>query len=327
MLRLVVSASALVGVLTLAAHNPTRGADAPRAKGRRQVETLDYRGVTLDDGHPKLMLDEAKAYYLRIPNDDLLKGFRKRAGHPAPGRDLGGWYSSDTFQVFGQIVSGLARLHAASGDPACRRKVDVLLAEWAKCIASDGYFYASPKPNAPHYIYDKMVGGLVDAYLFCDNRDALKSLSRITAWAERNLERSRRTADTSTEWYTLSENLYRAYLATGDARYRDFAERCGGDGRDQRGVWRTCLCNPGELDEVDAWAFAGRGGGTRVCDCRHESDPGRRAAHHASQRPGSRMRPRLRCGPRTRRSPTGCNVELVCIWGNQRSSDREARSG
>ena len=26
------------------------------------------------------------------------------------------------------------------------------------------------------------------------------------------------------EWYTLSENLYRAYLATGDTKYRDFAE-------------------------------------------------------------------------------------------------------
>ena len=92
------------------------------------------------------MLDETKEYYLRIPNDDLLKGFRQ-ARDVLPGRNLGGWYTSDTFHVFGQIVSGLARLHAASGDPACRRKVDVLLAEWAKCIASDGYFYAAPNPT------------------------------------------------------------------------------------------------------------------------------------------------------------------------------------
>ena len=38
------------------------------------------------------------------------------------------------------------------------------------------------------------------------------------------LDRSRRTADGSTEWYTLTENLDRAYLATGDPIYRDFAE-------------------------------------------------------------------------------------------------------
>ena len=215
--------SAFAVVLTLAIHDAARGADPPHAKGVRQIEAFDYRGVTLDGGHPRFMLDEAKDYYLRIPNDDLLKGFRQRAGLTAPGNDLGGWYSSDTFHVFGQIVSGLARLYAASGDPACREKVEALLAGWARCIGTDGYFYASAKPNAPHYIYDKMVGGLVDAYRYCGNRDALESLARITAWAERNLERSRRVGDTSTEWYTLSENLYRAYLATGDARYREFA--------------------------------------------------------------------------------------------------------
>jgi DUF1680 family protein len=223
MFRFAVCVSALALVFLLAVHGSAGGAEPPHAKGQRKIEAFDYRGVTLDDGQPRLMLDEVKDYYLRIPNDDLLKGFRQRAGRPAPGRDLGGWYTSDTFHVFGQIVSGLARLSAASGDTACGEKVEVMLAEWAKCIAADGYFYASAKPNAPHYIYDKMVGGLVDAYLYCDNRDALKSLSRITAWAERNLDRVRRTADTSTEWYTLSENLYRAYLATGDTRYRDFA--------------------------------------------------------------------------------------------------------
>ena len=40
----------------------------------------------------------------------------------------------------------------------------------------------------------------------------------------KNLERSRKYADGSTEWYTLSENLYRAYLVTGDDRYRTFAK-------------------------------------------------------------------------------------------------------
>jgi hypothetical protein len=223
MSRLSLSTWALAGSLLLAPVRFVPADEAPRTQGRRQIETFDYRGARLDDGHPLLMLDEVKEYYLRIPTDDLLKGFRQRAGHPAPGHDLGGWYTSDTFHVFGQIVSGLARLYAASGDPACRDKVNALVAEWTKCIAADGYFYALPKPNAPHYIYDKIVGGLVDAYLYCDNREAMKSLSRITEWAEQHLERSRRVGDTSTEWYTLSENLYRAYLATGDPRYRDFA--------------------------------------------------------------------------------------------------------
>ena len=193
-------------------------------QGRQKLEDFDYRGVTLDGGQMRLQLDEVRDYYLRIPNDDLLKGFRQCAKLPAPGKDLGGWYTADTFHVFGQIVSGLARLYAASGDPACKEKVDALVSEWGKCIAADGYFYYSATPNAPHYIYDKMVGGLVDAYLYCGNHEAIGHLRRITDWAVKNLERSRRTGDTSTEWYTLTENLDRAYLATGDTVYRDFAE-------------------------------------------------------------------------------------------------------
>lgn len=196
----------------------------PQPLGKRVIDPFDYHGVTLEPGPLKRQLDEVKTFYLAIPDDDLLKGFRTRAGLPAPGIDLGGWYSSDTFLVFGQIVSGLARLYAASGDPACREKADRLIAEWANCIGPGGYFYAAPKPNAPHYIYDKMLWGLVDSYLYCRNTNALPALSRITDWAIKNLDRSRRINETSTEWYTLSENLYRAYLATDDAKYRDFAE-------------------------------------------------------------------------------------------------------
>ena len=124
------------------------------------------------------------------------------------------------FHIFGQIVSGLSRMYAGTGDAACRDKVNTLLAEWGKCIAPDGYFFYSKKPNAPHYIYDKTVCGLVDSYLYCGNKDALKYLSQITDWAVKNLARDK----SGVEWYTLSENLYRAYLVTGDEKYRDFAK-------------------------------------------------------------------------------------------------------
>jgi hypothetical protein len=187
----------------------SNGVDSTGTAARRLIEPFDYRGVTLDPGPLRKQLDEVRAFYLGIPEDDLLKGFRTRAGRPAPGKDLGGWYSSDTFLVFGQIVSGLARLHAATADPACRDKANRLIAEWAKCIEADGYFFASRKPNAPHYVYDKFLWGLLDAHAYCENQDALSHLGRITDWAIKNLERSRRVNDTSTEWYTLSENLYR----------------------------------------------------------------------------------------------------------------------
>jgi hypothetical protein len=196
----------------------------PAPLGQRVLQPFDFQGVSLDGGPLQKQVREALGLYLQIPDDDLLKGFRQRAGVPAPGGNLGGWYGDDTFHVFGQIISGLARLHAATGDPAAREKVNRLVSQWGSCIEPDGYFFYSRQPNAPHYIYDKMLWGLLDAHLYCASPDALPCLSRITDWAIQHLDRKRQLGDTSTEWYTLSENLYRAYLITGDPKYREFAK-------------------------------------------------------------------------------------------------------
>jgi len=191
---------------------------------RRVLLPFDYVGVRVTDGLLRRQLDQAKDDYLRIPNDDLLLGFRRRAGLPAPGHELGGWYSNDVFHVFGQILSGLSRMYAATGDPACKAKADALLDGWAKCIAINGYFYYTNHPNALHYIYEKMVGGLVDMAVYTGRRDALVQLARITRWAETHLDRRNPYSYSQTEWYTLSENLYRAYLISGDERYKKFAK-------------------------------------------------------------------------------------------------------
>ncbi len=191
---------------------------------RRVLMPFDYHGVRITDGMVRKQLDEAKEFYLRIPNDDLLLGFRRRAGRPAPGVELGGWYSDDVFHVFGQILSGLSRMYAATGDVACKAKAEALYQGWRECIAPDGYFYYSNKPNAPHYIFDKMAGGLIDMALYTGRRDALDSLAKITGWAEGRLDRTRPYGVDGNEWYTLSENLYRAYLLTGNDRYRRFAQ-------------------------------------------------------------------------------------------------------
>ena len=196
------------------------------------LEAFDYKGVRLDAGMLRRQLDETRDFYLRIPSDDLLKGFRERAGLPAPGVELGGWYSKDCGNVFGQVLAGLARMHMATGDTACKSKADALVHEWGKCIGPDGYPFYSLKPVSATYNYEKLVGGLVDMIVYCGNTEAPRYLARITEWAEKNLNRIRDYANAEgagprapwSEWYTLSENLYRAYLATGETRYRDFAE-------------------------------------------------------------------------------------------------------
>lgn len=198
----------------------------PAEKGKSVLQTFDYKGVTLHDSRLKMQFDEVRDFYLRLPNDDLLRGYRLRAGLPAPGVDLGGVYLGHN--TFGQVLSGLARMYAATGDAACKEKAEALMRGWAECIAPDGFFFIDKDPQLPPYYYDKMVCGLVDLVVYCGTEEARSHLGRITDWAIANLDRSRLyarpTGPGGGEWYTLSENLYRAYLATGDVKYRDFAE-------------------------------------------------------------------------------------------------------
>jgi DUF1680 family protein len=137
---------------------------------------------------------------------------------------MGGWCSDTTAVVFGQWLGGMARLSRATGDDALRLKAARLMAGWGETL---------PRQTFGHYDYDKFAGGLVDMAAFAGRPDALPLLARMTDWAEAHLGRDRLSATDADsqggffngqlEWYTLAENLYRAYLLTGDARYKEFA--------------------------------------------------------------------------------------------------------
>ncbi len=198
------------------------------AKAPFLLDPFNYDGVRLLDGMLKRQLDATRDTYYNIPDDSLLYGFRKRAGLPAPGEGLTGWYGSDTFNAFPQFLAGMARMSRAMGDLSLRDKTLFLMREWAKTIEPDGFFFYSRAPHLAHYTYEKTVGGLNDIYEYLGERDALVYLERITDWAIQNLDRTRFNSTpkkfADEEWYTLSENLYRAYLLTGEAKYRTFAE-------------------------------------------------------------------------------------------------------
>lgn len=197
----------------------------PAAASSEGLRTLDFAGVRLLPSRWLTQQELAADEYASVPTDDYLHGFRVRAGLPAPGKELGGWYSMDVFHNFGQIVSGLARLYAGSGRPELQEKVAAMVHGFIECIEPDGYFFYSRQPNSVHYIYEKMVCGVLDAWLYCGVDEALPALETITEWAldTDHLSRNREHGGGwEGEWYTLSENLYRAYLATEDTAYRDF---------------------------------------------------------------------------------------------------------
>src|SRR5580658_4023862 len=91
---------------------------------------FDYGAVELTGGPLKQQYDRIHAAYLALDNDRLLKVYRERAGMPAPGEVMGGWYGPEGFvpgHALGQYISGLARIGRTTGDAACHAKVRALV--------------------------------------------------------------------------------------------------------------------------------------------------------------------------------------------------------
>ncbi len=186
----------------------------PRMHEKIILQPFNYEGVQLLDGRLKDQFEQVKDFYLALRTNDILKVFRERVELRAPGKELGGAFGTSQL---GQWLSAFARMYKVTGDTAIRDKAVYLMDEWAKTISKNETL------DYGHYTYDKMVGGLVDMYEYIRNERALEYLAKITDWADKNLDRSNPYA-LPTEWYTLSENLYRAYELTGEKRYFDFAK-------------------------------------------------------------------------------------------------------
>ena len=214
---------------------PRSGTTTPVGKPSFTLQRFDFNEVHLLAGPLAEQYDRTRDFYFGVNNDDIVKGFREYAGMAAPGKELGGWCSRDASEVFGQWLSGMSRMYRGNADTEMKNKAMLLMTEWGKTLrggAGSGIAYFTERKG--HYLYDKNVGGLTDMALYSGAAEAWPLLSEITDWAEKNLSRQRRLANSeqrqanfdghSMEWYTLSENLYRAWQASGDARYKDFGD-------------------------------------------------------------------------------------------------------
>lgn len=186
------------------------------------LQAFTYKDVTLIGGPVAAQARASREFFLAIPNDNILNGFRQRAGLPAPGTPMGGWYDPDNFAggcTFGQWISALSRDYANTGDARFKDKVAQLVHGFHETTGTDDFFFASVKisTNWPCYTYDKNCTGMRDAYALTGNQEALEVLKTMTDWACKNMPRRK------DEWYTLPENFYDCYELTGDKRYLEMA--------------------------------------------------------------------------------------------------------
>jgi DUF1680 family protein len=210
------------------------------------LRQLDYAQVTLLPGPMREQFDHNHALFLALDNDRLLKPFRQLIGQPAPGEDMGGWYTPSPLfdppknmtgyvpgHSFGQYLSGLSRAYAQTGDKPTQAKVHELVRGFAATVSTkfyDGYCL-------PCYTFEKTMCGLIDAHQFAHDPIALQVLNQATdavlPWlpdhaltrAEMRARPHPNEAYTWDEPYTLPENFYIAYSRGAGARYRTLAQR------------------------------------------------------------------------------------------------------
>jgi len=216
------------------------------------LQEFGYGDVQLAPGLAQAQFEQTQAVLMGLDEDSVLKPWRLRAGLPAPGADMGGWYDEVPWvptpsgghgyapgHSLGQWISALARGYAITGDPRVRAKVERLVQRYDEAISPR--FYVNFR--FPAYNYDKMVLGLVDAYRYAAIPNAIEVLGRTTDAAAPSLPlkaldhgepqrqwRAQVGESTVTDYlrdesYTLPENLYIAYQIGAGNRYRLFADR------------------------------------------------------------------------------------------------------
>ncbi|HUJ31290.1 MAG TPA: beta-L-arabinofuranosidase domain-containing protein [Candidatus Acidoferrum sp.] len=205
------------------AHQPPTSA----VDSRYKLRAFNYDGVRLAESRWSGQFQRGRDFYLNVSNDDILQGFRSEAGLPCPGSPLGGWCEKDSATVFGQWLSGMSRIYCATGDSQLRDKAVYLTSEFSKTVGPDG------NCRMRHYPYEKLVCGLVDMQEYAEYPEAIDLLERCTDWASKTLDRTRAAANPHPwemhsgkplEWYTLSENLYRGYVLTGNPKFKEFGD-------------------------------------------------------------------------------------------------------
>jgi DUF1680 family protein len=193
----------------------------------RELHSFDYQNVRLNDGLYKKQFEDTLAFCMAIRDEELLHTFREKAGLHAPGNTLAGWYGAGA-TTFGQLLGAFAKMYRSTGDARIKEKALYLSEEWAKCAEK-----ARSVLDVDTYCFDKMLGGLLDLYEYAGYQKAIDYAEKLTARAVANFQRNikrdglqdKALSDARMiEWYTLPENLYRAYQLTGNKEYMSFAD-------------------------------------------------------------------------------------------------------
>ncbi|MDP6848019.1 MAG: glycoside hydrolase family 127 protein, partial [Kiritimatiellia bacterium] len=179
---------------------------------RVKVQPFPLDRVRLLDGPFKKAMETNKAYLMRVEPDRHLWPFHDRAGLPTKGDRYGGWAGKDCVgQVSGHYLTACSLMYAGTGDKEMKKRVDYMISEIAAVQKKHGNGYAGPVRTevwsqlfsgdikvgkwglctgyVPWYVLHKNYAGLVDAYVYTGNEQALEVARSFAAWAKEGTDK------------------------------------------------------------------------------------------------------------------------------------------
>jgi hypothetical protein len=239
----------------LAAFAPAAQAQPP---GRPALPAVPFAlaDVQLLDSPFKKAMELNANYLLSIDPDRLLHNTRLYAGLTPKGELYGGWESFGIAgHTLGHYLTALSQQFAATGDERFRTRVAYIVSEMAQCqtLYGDGYIGALPPLElktlrdlkshvvmatgahnfaggawVPWYTQHKVLKGLTDAWVLCQNLQAKEVALKLADWVDAvtaPLTPQEDQAMLSVEQGGMMDVLVEIYGLTGNPRYLEVSRR------------------------------------------------------------------------------------------------------
>ena len=201
----------------------------------------------------KRAMEKDAEWLLMIDPDRLLNRFYLNAGLEPKAPIYGGWESETiSGHSLGHYLSACSMMYASTGDSRFLNKVKYIVDELAVCQEKRGTGYVGGIPGedtifvkvsrgeistkgfdlnggwVPWYTIHKIMAGLVDAFLYCDNQNALLVAKKMADWAYnilKDLNEDQIQVMLACEHGGMNEVLANLYAITTDKKYLDLSYR------------------------------------------------------------------------------------------------------
>jgi len=212
---------------------------------------FDLSQVSLLQSTFKTAMQADETYLMIIDPDRLLSGFRKNAGLIPKAKIYGGWEGDGLAgHSLGHYLSAVSMQYASSKKPAFLQKANYIVDELAECqkARKNGYLVAFNNEDkiwgelakgnvktggfdlnggwAPWYTVHKIMAGLLDAYLYTNNKKALTASIALADWTATTisgLNDELLQKMLFCEYGGMAETLVNLYAITGEKKYLELS--------------------------------------------------------------------------------------------------------